>query len=214
MIYGYLRVSTSEQNEARQLDEMTARGIGPKQLYLDKCSGKDFNRPAYKRLIRRLGKGDRLVIKSIDRLGRNYREIIEEWKRIVNEIGADIEVLDMPLLDTSRSRDLIGTLISDIVLQVLSFVAENERKIIRQRQAEGIAAAKQRGVHMGHPFSPVTETFDEAFSLWKAQLMTVTEAAELAEMPRSTFYRRATMYKNADRFIQKKEKMGGEGKNS
>lgn len=199
MVYGYLRVSTSEQNEARQLDEMTFRGISPEGLYLDKCSGRDFNRPAYQEMIGRLKAGDRVVVKSIDRLGRNYKEIIEEWKYIVNQVGADIEVLDMPLLNTSKDRDLIGTLISDIVLQLLSFVAENERNAIRQRQAEGIAAAKQRGIHMGRPSVPATDTFGQAFVLWKNQQITVTQAAALAKMPRTTFYRHANSYKNTDR---------------
>lgn len=198
MLYGYLRVSSADQNAARQLDEMHNLGIPPGRLYLDKCSGKDFNRPAYQRMLQRLQKGDRLVVKSIDRLGRNYREIIEEWKHIVNEIGADIQVLDMPLLDTSRSRDLLGTLISDIVLQLLSFVAENERVNIRQRQAEGIKAAKLRGVQFGRPEKPVPDTFEKALALYQANKVSVTQAAKMAQMARSTFYRKVSSNKDTN----------------
>ena len=144
-VYGYVRVSTRDQNEHRQLIELQAFGVDRKNIYMDKMSGKDFNRPSYQRLVhRRLKSGDLLVVKSIDRLGRNYEEILNEWKYISKRLGADIKILDMPLLDTRRSNDLIGTLISDIVLQLLSFVAQNERENIRQRQAEGIAAAKAR----------------------------------------------------------------------
>ena len=145
-IYGYIRVSTKEQNEDRQIIALSICKIPRKNLFMDKQSGKDFNRPAYRRLIKKLKPGDLLIIKSIDRLGRNYEEILEQWRIITKEIHADIRVLDMPLLDTSSSRDLTGTLIADIVLQVLSYVAQNERENIRQRQTEGIAAAKSRGV--------------------------------------------------------------------
>lgn len=152
MEYGYIRVSSKEQNEARQLDALHEQGIEDSNIFMDKQSGKDFNRPRYKTLYRKLKKGDVLYIKSIDRMGRNYDEIIQEWRRITRFREADIVVLDMPLLDTRRGKDLMGTFLSDIVLQVLSFVAENERTNIRQRQAEGIAAAKwneESGLHNG-----------------------------------------------------------------
>lgn len=190
MTYGYLRVSTKEQNEARQVDDMLKRGIKPQHLFLDKCSGGDFQRPAYQRLLKRLRPGDRLVIKSIDRLGRNYREILQEWQRIVNGLGADIQVVDMPLLDTAQNRDLLGTLISDIVLQLLSFIAENERNSIRQRQAEGIAAAKLRGVHLGRPARTLPDNFEEVRARWKAGLLSLSKAAQLTGIPKSTFYYR------------------------
>lgn len=147
--YGYMRVSSKDQNEDRQLIALTELGIPPNRIFMDKQSGKDFDRPAYQRLIRRLRHGDQLYVKSIDRLGRNYKDIMEQWRIITKEIGADITILDMPLLDTTNSKDLLGTFISDIVLQLLSFVAENERDNIRRRQAEGIAAAKARGVRFG-----------------------------------------------------------------
>ena len=149
--YGYIRVSSRDQNEDRQLIALTEVGVPQKNIYLDKQSGKDFNRPQYKKLLRKLKKDDLLFIKSIDRLGRNYVEILEQWRILTKEKGVDIVVLDMPLLDTRRGKDLMGTFLSDIVLQVLSFVAENERVNIRQRQAEGIAAAKARGVRFGRP---------------------------------------------------------------
>ena len=149
MEYGYIRVSTREQNEQRQLIAMREFGISEKSIYMDKQSGKDFERQNYKRMIRKLKKGDTLIVRSIDRLGRNYDEILEQWRVITKEKQVDIVVLDMPLLDTRRNRDLTGTLIADIVLQLLSYVAQTEREFIRQRQAEGIAAAKQNGVHFG-----------------------------------------------------------------
>lgn len=153
-VYGYVRVSSQDQNEARQYIELLDFGIHKRRIYMDKLSGKDFNRPAYHRLVRKkLKAGDLLVVKSIDRLGRNYNEILNEWKYITKRKKADIKILDMPLLDTDQSKDLIGTLIGDIVLQLLSFVAENERINIHQRQAEGIRAAKIRGVRFGRPKS-------------------------------------------------------------
>lgn len=191
MDYGYLRVSSNDQNVARQFDELRALGIPKKRMYMDKCSGKDFQRPQYQQLIQRLGPGDRLIVKSIDRLGRNYQEILEQWKYIVKELGADIQVLDMPLLDTSCKRDLVGTLISDIVLQLLSFVAENERTNIRQRQAEGIASAKLRGIHLGRPALPNSDAFPHALAQFSMGGLTVTQAADAANMSRSTFYRHA-----------------------
>ena len=152
--YAYIRVSTKEQNEDRQLLAMKELEIPEKCIFIDKQSGKDFERPFYRKMIKKLKKDDILFIKSIDRLGRNYAEILEQWRILTKEIGIDIVVLDMPLLDTRRGKDLMGTFLSDIVLQILSFVAENERENIRQRQAEGIAAAKARGVRFGRPPRP------------------------------------------------------------
>lgn len=188
MEYGYIRVSSKEQNEARQLDALHKQGIEDKNIYMDKQSGKDFNRPKYKILYRKLKKGDVLYIKSIDRMGRNYDEIIQEWRRITRFREADIVVLDMPLLDTRRGKDLMGTFLSDIVLQVLSFVAENERTNIRQRQAEGIAAAKARGVKFGRPSIPLPENFDQMRRDWRAGCITIEEAASACGMCVKTFY--------------------------
>ena len=179
-IYGYIRVSSRDQNEDRQRLAFQELAIPAKNIFIDKQSGKDFDRPAYKRMVRRMKKDDLLYIKSIDRLGRNYAEILEQWRILTKENGIDIVVLDMPLLDTRRGKDLMGTFLSDIVLQVLSFVAENERTNIRQRQAEGIAAAKARGVRFGRPPSPLPENFHEAYQLWKAGKVTGTAAAEIS----------------------------------
>ena len=193
-IFGYVRVSTKEQNEDRQLIAMRELRIPERNLYIDKQSGKDFDRPQYQRLVRRLKKDDLLYVKSIDRLGRNYDEILEQWRVLTKEKGADIVVLDMPLLDTRRGKDLMGTFLSDIVLQVLSFVAENERTNIRQRQAEGIAAAKARGVRFGRPPRPLPEGYHSAYQRWKAGKITGTAAAQECGMPLSTFRYRAATY--------------------
>lgn len=199
MIYGYIRVSTREQNEGRQLIALREMSVPEKNIFLDKQSGKDFERPQYKKLVRRVKKDDLLYIKSIDRLGRNYEEILEQWRMLTKEKGADIVVLDMPLLDTRRGKDLMGTFLSDIVLQVLSFVAENERANIRQRQAEGIAAAKARGVRFGRPPKPLPENFRRIHQQWRAGKLTSTEAAKACGMPLSTFLYRAGIYeKSAD----------------
>ena len=183
-----MRVSTKEQCEDRQVLAMFEVGVPAGNIYIDKQSGKDFIRPEYRRLTRRLKKGDLLYIKSIDRLGRNYEEIQNQWRILTKEKGADICVLDMPLLDTRRGKDLVGTFLSDIVLQVLSFVAENERSNIRQRQAEGIAAAKRRGVRFGRPTAPLPENFGEVSERWRAGAISVTKAAAECRMPKSTFY--------------------------
>ena len=196
-IYGYIRVSTREQNEDRQVIALRGVGIPEKNVYMDKQSGKDFNRPQYKKLLRKLKKDDLLYIKSIDRLGRNYAEILEQWRILTKEKGIDIVVLDMPLLDTRRGKDLMGTFLSDIVLQVLSFVAENERSNIRQRQAEGIAAAKARGVRFGRPPKPLPAGFHSAYQNWKAGKITGTAAAKECGMPMSTFRYRAEIYEKA-----------------
>lgn len=193
-VYGYARVSTREQNEARQLDALTAAGIARRDIYLDKQSGKDFDRPQYQRLMRRLRRDDVLYIQSIDRLGRNYSDILEQWRILTKEKGVDIVVLDMPLLDTRRGKDLLGTFLADIVLQVLSFVAENERANIRQRQAEGIAAAKARGVRFGRPPRPLPENFTAVYLCWKTGQITGTAAAAACGMPLATFRYRAELY--------------------
>ena len=196
-VYGYIRVSTREQCEDRQLIALREMAVPEGNIYLDKQSGKDFQRPQYRRLVRKLKKDDLLCIKSIDRLGRNYEEILEQWRVLTKEKGVDIVVLDMPLLDTRRGKDLMGTFLSDIVLQVLSFVAENERTNIRQRQAEGIAAAKARGVRFGRPPKPLPENFHENYQRWRAGKMTGTAAARACGMPLATFRYRAEIYEKA-----------------
>ena len=197
MIYGYIRVSTREQNEDRQLIALREMAVPETNLFIDKQSGKDFQRPQYKKLVRKLKKDDLLYIKSIDRLGRNYEEIQNQWRILTKEKGVDIVVLDMPLLDTRRGKDLMGTFLSDIVLQVLSFGAENERTNIRQRQAEGIAAAKARGVRFGRPPRPLPENYHSAYQRWKAGAITGTAAAKECGMPLSTFRYRAEIYEKA-----------------
>ncbi len=195
--YGYIRVSTAEQNEDRQLIAMQGLSIPEKNLFVEKQSGKDFQRPQYKKMVRRLKPDDLLYIKSIDRLGRNYEEILEQWRILTKEKRNDIVVLDMPLLDTRRGKDLMGTFLSDIVLQVLSFVAENERTNIRQRQKEGIAAAKARGVRFGRPPRPLPENYHSAYQRWKAGAITGTAAAKECGLPLSTFRYRAEIYEKA-----------------
>ena len=193
-LYGYIRVSTRDQNEDRQLIALRELHIPEKNIFIDKQSGKDFNRPQYKRLVRKLKKDDLLYIKSINRLGRNYAEILEQWRLLTQTKSIDIVVLDMPLLDTRRGKDLMGTFLSDIVLQVLSFVAENERINIRQRQAEGIAAATARGIRFGRPPKPLPENFHQIYQQWKNGKITGTAAAKLCGMPLSTFRYRAEVY--------------------
>ena len=196
-VYGYIRVSSRDQNEERQLIALKEIGIAERNIYLDKQSGKDFNRPKYKKMLQRLKKDDLLYIKSIDRLGRNYEEILQQWRVLTKDKGIDIVVLDMPLLDTRRGKDLMGTFLSDIVLQVLSFVAENERTNIRQRQAEGIAAAKAKGVRFGRPPAPLPENFHSLYQRWKKGEITGTVAAKACNMPLSTFRYRAEIYENS-----------------
>ena len=186
-LYGYVRVSTREQNEARQIIALHQFCVPDERIYLDKQSGKDFQRPQYRKLVRHLKKDDLLYIKSIDRLGRNYREILEQWRILTKEKEVDIVVLDMPLLDTRRGKDLMGTFLSDIVLQILSFVAENERTAIHQRQAEGIAAARARGVRFGRPPNPLPDNFSEMCRQWRAGEMTCTAAAQACGMALTTF---------------------------
>ena len=193
-IFGYVRVSTREQNEDRQLFAMRQAKVPEHNIFTDRQSGKDFMRPQYRRMVRRMKKDDLLYIKSIDRLGRNYEEILEQWRVLTKEKGVDIVVLDMRLLDTRRGKDLMGTFLSDIVLQVLSFVSENERTNIRQRQAEGIAAARKRGVRFGRPRLPLPENYPDAYQRWKAGQITGTAAARECGMPLSTFRCRAEIF--------------------
>ena len=185
--YGYVRVSTKDQNEARQMIAMQEFGIDEKHIFLDKQSGKDFNRPQYQKLIRKLKKGDTLIIKSIDRLGRNYDEIIEQWRIITKEKEAAIVVLDMPLLDTRQGRDLTGTLISDIVLQLLSYVAQTEREFIKRRQAEGIAAAKAKGVKFGAQPMLRPPNYPEKLAQWQRGEISAREAARQIGVTHKTF---------------------------
>ena len=193
-IFGYVRVSTREQNEDRQLFAMRQAKVPEHNIFTDRQSGKDFMRPQYRRMVRRMKKDDLLYIKSIDRLGRNYEEVLEQWRVLTKEKGVDIVVLDMRLLDTRRGKDLMGTFLSDIVLQVLSFVSENERTNIRQRQAEGIAAARKRGVRFGRPRLPLPENYPDAYQRWKAGQITGTAAARECGMPLSTFRYRAEIF--------------------
>ncbi len=197
-VYGYLRVSSHDQNEDRQLIALREVGIEEKNIFMDKQSGKDFNRPQYKKLMKKIKKDDLLYIKSIDRLGRNYEEILLQWRVLTKERKVDIVVLDMPLLDTRRGKDLMGTFLSDVVLQVLSFVAENERINIHQRQAEGIAAAKARGVKFGRPPLPLPEDFDELHRAWREKKLTLEQAAAACQMPTGTFYGKARRLENAE----------------
>jgi DNA invertase Pin-like site-specific DNA recombinase len=197
--YGYCRVSTAEQNEDRQLDAMDALGILRAQVFIDKVSGKDFNRPAYQSLVKKVRSGDLLYIKSIDRLGRNYEDILEQWRKLTKEQGIDIVVLDMPLLDTRRDKNLIGTLIADIVLQLLSFVAQSERENIKQRQAEGIAAAKKRGVRFGRTIIKPPADFAETVKLWERGKITIAEVLERTGLKQATFYRRLAEHRAAKR---------------
>ena len=198
-VYGYVRVSTKEQNEDRQVLALRRPQVPGENIYMDKLSGKDFHRPMYQKLLKKLRAGTLLYIKSIDRLGRNYEEILEQWRIITKDKKADIVVLDMPLLDTRRGKDLMGTFLSDIVLQVLSFVAENERGNIRQRQREGIEAAKRRGVRFGRPPKPLPENFAQVCERWFQGEISGTRAAKLCGMPSPTFYRKAELHrKEAD----------------
>lgn len=189
-IYGYIRVSSRDQNEDRQLLAIQQLSIAQENIFIDKQSGKDFQSPQYKKLVRKLKKDDVLYIKSIDRLGRNYAEILEQWRILTKSKGIDIVVLDMPLLDTRRGKDLMGTFLSDIVLQVLSFVAENERENIRQRQAEGIAAAKARGVRFGRPEKELPDNFEALVQAWEREQLPLSDVLDLCQISQSTFYRR------------------------
>lgn len=194
-IYGYIRVSSTDQNEERQKVALTKVGVKDKNIFIDKQSGKTFDRPQYKAMIKKLKFGNLLYVLSIDRLGRNYEEIQNQWRIITKEIGADICVLDMPLLDTRQGRDLMGTFISDIVLQILSFVAQNERENIKKRQEQGIAAAKEKGVRFGRPEIPIPENFGELVSDWEKKLISLEEILKLCNMSEATFYRKLREYR-------------------
>ena len=196
-IYGYMRVSSKEQNEDRQKIALTEMGLPENNIYMDKQSGKDFERTQYKRLLRKLNENSVLYIKSIDRLGRNYGELNEQWRIITKEKKADIVVIDMPLLDTRREKNLLGTFISDVVLALLSYVAENERTNIKQRQAEGIAAAKARGVKFGRPPLPIPQNFYQMHKDWRAGKITIEEAAKACNMCPKTFYSKAVKYEKS-----------------
>lgn len=193
--YGYVRVSSLDQNEDRQMIELQKKQIPEKNIYMDKLSGKNFERPAYKRLFKKLKQGDLLYIMSIDRLGRNYVEIQEQWRMLTKEKGVDIVVFDMPLLDTRMGKDLMGTFISDLVLQLLSFVAQNERENIRKRQEQGIAAAKARGVRFGRPEIQIPDSFSDIIDQWERKEISIKSALELCNMSESTFYRRLREYR-------------------
>ena len=198
--FGYVRVSSREQNEERQLVAMYEQGIERKNIYIDKQSGKDFERPQYKRMIKRLKKGDVIFIKSIDRLGRNYSEILEQWAFITKEKGVDIVVLDMPLLDTrERGEALIGMFISDLVLQILAYVAETEREFIKKRQAEGIAVAKAKGVKFGRRNKNINCDFDAIVTAWRNKEITVKDITEKCGISESTFYRRLREYDKTEK---------------
>ena len=198
MTYGYIRVSSADQNEARQIDAMKQVGVDPERVFLDKQSGKDFDRPGWLRLKETIKKGDLLVVQSIDRLGRNYSEILDEWRDIVKVLDADIRVLDMPLLDTTNdSNGLIGRFVSDIVLQILSFVAENERRNIRERQRQGIAAAKARGVRFGRPRIDLPTNFSELVGKVRAKKLSIRIAASACGLSRATFWRAMNLAQDA-----------------
>ena len=194
-IYGYIRVSSTDQNENRQLDAIHEVGVPEKNIYLDKQSGKDFDRPQYKKLVKKLKPGDLLYILSIDRLGRNYEEIQKQWRLLTKRFCVDICVIDMPLLDTRNGKDLMGTFIADLVLQILSFVAQTERENIRKRQAEGIAAAKARGVSFGRPAVASPDDFARIIKKWEDKQIPIAEVLEHCQMSESTFFRRLREYR-------------------
>ena len=194
-IYGYVRVSSTDQNEDRQMLEMQRLKIKKKNIYIDKQSGKDFNRPSYQRLLGKLKKGDLLYVKSIDRLGRNYKEIQDQWRALTKEMEVDVVVIDMPLLDTRVYKDLMGTFIADLVLHVLSFVAENERVNIRKRQEEGIKAAKLKGVMFGRPMIKVPDNFGSLVKQWERGHIRAEDVAKECDMSIATFYRRLREYR-------------------
>ena len=195
--YGYIRVSSRDQNEERQLIALHGKGVKDEFIFIDKKSGKDFDRPQYKKLVKKLKQGDLLMIQSIDRLGRNYEEVQNQWRVLTKEKEVDICVIDMPLLDTRQGKDLMGTFIADLVLQILSFVAQNEREYIRKRQAEGIAAAKAKGVKFGRRPLPLSENFYEVHRAWRSKNLSLKQAAAACNMPVGTFYGKARKFENS-----------------
>lgn len=198
-VYGYVRVSSIDQNEERQIVELSKRNVLSKNIYIDKQSGKSFERPQYKRLVKKLKYGDLLYILSIDRLGRNYLDIQEQWRILTKEKGIDICVLDMPLLDTRNGKDLMGTFIADLVLQILSFVAQNERDNIRKRQAQGIAVAKAKGIKFGRPEIALPDNFEKLVSEWEKKKISIEEVLKMCGISKSTFYRRLKEYRMKSR---------------
>ena len=194
-IYGYVRVSSTDQNEERQMVALAEAGVSEKNIFMDKQSGKSFDRPQYKRLVKKLKSGDLLYVLSIDRLGRNYEEIQNQWRVITKEVGADICVLDMPLLDTRQGKDLMGTFIADLVLQILSFVAQSERENIKKRQEQGIAAAKAKGVRFGRPEIPLPDNFGKLVKDWEKKRTSFEETLRLCNMSEATFYRKLREYR-------------------
>lgn len=194
-VYGYVRVSSTDQNEDRQMIALREVKVDDENIYMDKQSGKDFERPQYKRMIKKLKPGDLLYILSIDRLGRNYEEIQRQWRVLTKDVGVDICVIDMPLLDTRNGKDLMGTFIADLVLQILSFVAQNERENIKKRQAEGIAAAKAKGVRFGRPEKDIPDDFEKIVKEWEQKRLPFTEVLKLCNMSEATFYRRLREYR-------------------
>lgn len=206
-VYGYARVSSMDQNEDRQMSALRDAAVPEKNIFMDKQSGKDFDRTNYKKLVKKLKTGDLLYILSIDRLGRNYEEIQKQWRVLAKEIGIDICVLDMPLLDTRSDRDLMRTFIADLVLQILSFVAQSERENIKKRQAEGIAAAKAKGVKFGRPEKAVPENFEKVVNAWEQKELTLAEILRQCDMSKATFYRRLREY----RLLLNDKKYQGQG---
>ena len=201
--YGYVRVSSIDQNEDRQIMALNEYGISDENIFIDKRTGKNFERPQYKKMVKKLKAGDILYILSIDRLGRNYEEIQNQWRRLTKEIGIDICVIDMPLLDTRNGKDLMGTFIADLVLQILSFVAQSERENIKKRQKQGIAAAKARGVKFGRPEKTVPDDFGEIIIQWEKKKITLSEVLKRCNVSESTFYRRLKDY----RFVSEKNRL-------
>lgn len=197
-IYGYVRVSSTDQNEDRQMAAMQKKAVPPQNVFVDKLSGKDFKRPEYRRLVQKLKEGDLLYLLSIDRLGRNYEEIQEQWRVLTKEKGIDVSVIDMPLLDTKQGKDLMGTFIADLVLQILSFVAQTECENIKKRQAEGIAAAREKGVKFGRPEIAVPADFGQIVGKWEKRQLPFQEVLKRCGMSEATFYRRLREYRRPE----------------